>query len=151
MSVCRRHSLRAAPRRKTQQVDNTFETLRRLDVVDFDFLAAGVAALVVARVGVVVAELEVALAILVGAVGIGLVDLGGLGQLAIGLERTGLIGVVLEDNVTLVVLVITQRQEDDIAVVDPDLLSQLASDVGKTLGTIKALRMTVSILIQGGG
>lgn len=124
--------------------------LRLLNVVNLDLLAASVATLVVARVGVVVAELEVALAVLVGAVGIGLVDLGGFGKLAVGLERTGFIGVVLQDNVTLVVLVITQRQQDDIAVVDPDLLSQLASDMGKALGTIEALYNTGSAILFWG-
>lgn len=65
------------------------------------------------------------------AVGVGLVDLGALGQLAVGLQTPGLVGAVLEDDVALLVLVVAQRQEDDVALVDPDFFAELALDMGK--------------------
>lgn len=71
-------------------------------------------------------------------VGIGLVDLGVLGQLAVGLKRTGLVGGVLHDNITFLVLVVTEREENDITLVDPDLLAELATNVGQTLLAVEA-------------
>ena len=53
---------------------------------------------------------------------IGLVDLRVLGKFAVRLQRSSLIGRVLEDDVAFVVLVVTQREEDDVALVDPDFL-----------------------------
>lgn len=57
-----------------------------------------------------------------------------------GVQRTGLVGRVLENHVALLVLVLAQRDEDDVAVVDPDLLPELATDQAETLDTIKALQ-----------
>ena len=57
-----------------------------LDIVDLDLLGGGAALLV--RVAVLV-ELEAAVAILVGAEGVGLVDLGGVGELAVRLAVRG--------------------------------------------------------------
>jgi hypothetical protein len=94
-----------------------------LEFVDIDLL-------VVLALTVLV-ELDVVLDTL-GAVSIGLVDLGVLGQLAVGLERTGLVGGVLHDNITLLVLVVTEREEDNVTLVDPDLLAELATNVGET-------------------
>ncbi|KAL3955075.1 hypothetical protein ACCO45_010638 [Purpureocillium lilacinum] len=98
-----------------------------LDVVDVDLLLAALD--VGLLVGVGIAELEVGLAVLALAEGVGLVDLGVLRQLAIGLESSGLIGGVLEDNIALVVLEVAQGEEDDVALVNPDLLSHLATDL----------------------
>ena len=90
-----------------------------LNVVNVDLTAA---------LAVVLAEVE-ADALFLTAVCVGLVDLGRLGQLAVCLQASCFVGVVLEDDVALLVLVVTQRQEDNVALVDPDLLSQLATDV----------------------
>lgn len=57
------------------------------------------------------------------------VDLGRFWQFTICLQTSGFIGVVLEDNISLLVLVISQGQQNDITLVDPHLLSHLASDV----------------------
>lgn len=66
-----------------------------LDVVDVHLLAAGAALIAAVRVAVLV-ELEAAVAVLAAAEVVRLVDLGGLGELAVGLERAGLVGCVLE-------------------------------------------------------
>lgn len=60
-----------------------------LNVVDGNLLGAGSDALVLAVT--VLVELEAAVAILVGAESVGLVDLGVVGQLAVGLPRGGLV------------------------------------------------------------
>jgi len=62
---------------------------RSLDVVDLDFLAAGGASSLVLAVAILV-ELEATVAVLVGAKGIGLVDLRGVGKLAVGFALGGL-------------------------------------------------------------
>lgn len=54
-------------------------------------------------------------------------------------QRTGLIGGVLEDDIALFVLVLAQRDQDDVAVVDPNLFPELAADQTKTLDTVEAL------------
>lgn len=115
-----------------------------LDVVDVDILAAGSALAVGLGVAVLV-ELEAAVALVAGAVRVGLVDLGALGQLAVGLEGAGLVGRVLEDHVALLVLVVAQREQDDVAVVDPHLLAQLAADVGQSLRSVEALRLEAAV------
>lgn len=48
-------------------------------------------------------------------------------------------------HVTLVVLVVAQRQQDDVALVDPDLLAKLASDVAQSAGTVEALRLQTAV------
>lgn len=55
-------------------------------------------------------------------------------------QRTGLVGRVLEDNITLLVLVLTEGDKDDITVVDPDLLAKLAANETETLDTVEALK-----------
>src|SRR4051812_30158491 len=87
-----------------------------LEFVDIDVLVVFALAVFV--------ELDVVLETLV-AVGVGFVDLGVLGQLAVGLETSGLIGGVLHDNVALLVLIVTKREKDDVTLVDPNLLPQL--------------------------
>lgn len=66
-------------------------------------------------------ELDIEL-VLASLEGVGLVDFSALGQLAVGLQVTGLLSVVLENDIRLVVLEITERDQDDISLVDPDLL-----------------------------
>lgn len=69
-----------------------------LDIVDINVLAAGgTTSRVVGAVRVaVVVELEGAVAVLGAAKGVGLVDLGGLGELAVGFEGARFVGGVLE-------------------------------------------------------
>ena len=60
----------------------------RLDVIDGNILATGRAGSLILAVAVLV-ELEAAVAVLAGAEGVGLVDLGGVGELAVGLPVGG--------------------------------------------------------------
>lgn len=78
-------------------------------------------------------------------VGVGLVNLSVLGQLAVGLETPGLVGGVFHDHVALLVLVLAQRQEDDVALVDPDLLPQLATNVRQSLLAVEAERLQAPV------
>lgn len=55
-------------------------------------------------------------------------------------QRTGLVGRVLEDNITLLVLVLTERHKNDVTVIDPDLLAKLATDKTEALDTVEALK-----------
>jgi hypothetical protein len=64
--------------------------MRRLNVVDRNLLAAGGAVGLVLGVAVLV-ELEAAVAVLVAAEGVGLVDLGCVGELAVGFPGGGLV------------------------------------------------------------
>ena len=62
-----------------------------------------------------------------------------------GVQRTSLVGGVLEDHVALLVLVLAQRNEDDVAVVDPNLFPELASDQAETLDTVEALSTLLAL------
>lgn len=66
-----------------------------LDVVNVHLLAAGTALVTAVRVAVLV-ELEATVAVLATAEVVRLVDLGGLGELSVCLERAGLVCCVLE-------------------------------------------------------
>ena len=58
---------------------------------------------------------------------------------AIGdVQRAGLVGRVLEDDIALLVLVLAEGDEDDVSVVDPDLFPQLAADQAETLDAVEA-------------
>ena len=92
---------------------------------------------------IVVVELEVALVVLSTLVSI--VDLGRLGKLTLSLESSSLIGVVLHDDISLVVLKVSQRKQNDIGLVDPHLLSELSSDVSQSLDTIEALGLKTAV------
>jgi hypothetical protein len=46
---------------------------------------------------------------------------------------------VLHDHIALLILVVSQTQQDDIALVDPDLLPQLASDMSESARAIETL------------
>jgi hypothetical protein len=101
----------------------------RLDVINVDLLV---------RITIsVLVELDIVVDALV-AVGIRLVDLCTLRKFAVGLEGTGFVGRVFEDDVALFVLVVAQGQQDDVSLVDPDLLPQLAADVCQSLLAVKA-------------
>lgn len=52
---------------------------------------------------------------------------------------------VLHNNITLLVLVVSQRQQDNVALVDPDLLPQLAADMGETAGAVEALGFQTTV------
>lgn len=73
-----------------------------------------------------------------GNIRISLVDLGALWELAIGLQTSGLVRVVLENDISLFVLVIAEREKDDISLVDPDLLAKLSTNMSQALLSIKA-------------
>lgn len=99
---------------------------RRSNIVNVDLLLLAIG---LVRLGLVGAELEAGIVVAVLAVGVGLVDLCVFGELAQVLQVTGLVGGVLEDDVALVVLEVSEGEEDDVALVDPDLLAHLASDL----------------------
>jgi hypothetical protein len=107
-----------------------------LELVDIDFLLVLALAVLV--------ELDVVLEALV-AEGIGLVDLGVLGQLTVGLQTAGLVGGVLHNNITLLVLVVTEREKDNITLVDPDLLAKLATNVSQTLLAVEAQSLQTTV------
>jgi len=54
-------------------------------------------------------------------------------------QRTGLVGRVLEDNIALLILVLAERNQDDVSVVDPDLFSELSADQTEAPDAIEAL------------
>ena len=80
-----------------------------------------------------------------GSLRISLINLRRLRQLAIRLQAPRLIGVILENHIALLVLVVAQREQDDVALVDPDLLAELAADVGETLFAIEAEGLETSV------
>jgi len=84
----------------------------------------------------VLSKLERAFAVLVAKVV--LVDLGVLGQLSIRLETPSLFRRVLDDDVGLAVLEFSQREEHNVALVDPHLFAHLATDMREPLLAIKA-------------
>lgn len=108
-----------------------------LEVVDIDFLLILALAVLV--------ELDVVVETVVG-ISISLVDLGVLGKFTVGLQTASLVGGVLHDNITLLVLVFTERKQNDITLIDPDLLAELATNVSETLLAIeaKSLKTTVT-------
>lgn len=108
-----------------------------LEVVNIDLLVFFVTLTVLIELDVVLESFL--------AVGVGLVDLGVLRQLAVGLETSGLIGGVLHDNVALFVLVFTQREENNVTLVDPDLLPELATNVCQTLLTVEAKSLQTAV------
>ena len=80
-----------------------------------------------------------------GNVRVRLVDLGVLGQFAVRLETSGLVGRVLQDDVAFLVLVVPQREQDDVTLVDPHLLAQLAPDMREALLAVETLRLKSTI------
>ena len=50
-----------------------------------------------------------------------LVDLCILRKFAVGFERTGFVGGILENNVALLILVVAEGEKDDVSLVNPDL------------------------------
>ena len=54
-------------------------------------------------------------------------------------------GRVLENDVALLVLVVTERQQNNVSLVDPHLLPELAADMAKTAGAIEALGLETAV------
>jgi hypothetical protein len=59
--------------------------------------------------------------------------------------RGGRLTRVLHNHIALLILVITQRQQNNVALVDPDLLPQLAADMGEAAGAVEALRFQAAV------
>lgn len=59
-------------------------------------------------------------------------------ELAIGLQVTRFVRCVLQYNVRLGVLVVSQPNQDDVTLIDPHLLPQLASDVAQPFDSVEA-------------
>ena len=72
-------------------------------------------------------------------------DLDGLWKLAVGLEVPGLISAVLQDDISLGILIVPQTDEDDVRLVDPDFLPELATDVTEPFDSVKAHRLQSAI------
>ena len=58
-----------------------------------------------------------------------LVDLCILWKFAVGFERAGFVGGVLEDDVALLILVVAEREKDDISLINPNLCLLSAHDL----------------------
>ena len=56
------------------------------------------------------------------------------------MQGAGLVSRVLENHIALLVLVLAERDKDDVSIVDPDLLAKLASNEAKTLDAVEALK-----------
>lgn len=52
-----------------------------------------------------------------------LINLGTLGQLAVGLQTPSLIGTILEYDITFFVLIVAQAEQDNVALVDPNFFT----------------------------
>ncbi len=86
----------------------------------------------------VLVELEIAVSFSLLSICIGFVDLGAFWEFTICFQGSGFVGAVLENNVPFLVLVVAEGQKDDVALVDPDLLSEFASNVCEAFGAIEA-------------
>lgn len=103
--------------------------LRHLNIIDINVLVTVATSVLV--------ELNVVLDTLV-TICVCLVDLGTFWQFSVGLQRSSLVGRVFQYHIALLVLVVSQGEEDDVSLVDPDLLSQFASNMCKSLFTVEA-------------
>jgi hypothetical protein len=103
------------------------ETRHPSNVINIDL------ALLVASItfGSILVELEADALVSLIAIRIRLIDLRVLGQFAVGLEGARLVGRILENDVALLVLVVAEGEEDDVALVDPNFLSKLATFLRK--------------------
>jgi hypothetical protein len=96
-------------------------------------------------VAAVVALLKLKPTLLVVAVHRRVVDHDALRELPERLELARLVGRVLEDNVALVVLLVAERDEDDVARGDPNLLPHLSADVALARRAVEALRLEAPV------
>ena len=67
-----------------------------------------------------------------------LVDLRRLRQLLVSLQTPRLVRTVLENDIPLLVLIVPQAEQDDVALVYPHFFPQLASDVGEAFFAVEA-------------
>ena len=72
-------------------------------------------------------------------------DLDGLRELAVGLEVSRLVSAVLQDDVSFRILIISQTNEDDVRLVDPDFLPEFSADVTESLDSVKTHRLQSAI------
>ena len=105
-------------RKKEREKENP----SRLDLVNINIFGSLPSSFFTTAIVAILVELNIVIGALV-AVGVRLVDLGALGQLAVCFETSGFVCAVFEDDVALFVLVVTQREENDVALVDPDLFA----------------------------
>jgi len=84
--------------------------------------------------------------IVVWSVRICVVDFSVLGQLSVGLQTPSLVCVVFEDDVGLIVLVISESHQNNVRRIDPDLFPEFPSDVAKSFGAVEThgLQSTVT-------
>lgn len=115
----------------------------RLDLININLLALSTL-FIITGIPVLV-KLEIAVSLSFLSVGVGLVDLGTLRQLSVRLETSSLVGAVLQNYIAFLILVVSERQQDDVSLVDPHLLAKLATDVCQSPGTIEAERLEASI------
>ena len=136
-------SINAIPPHPSQSTHETATTKHQwckdtLDIIDINLLNTLPALITTITLTPILIELKVAISISLLPIRIGLIDLRALGQFAVSLQAPGLVGAVLQDDVSLLVLVVTQREQDDVTLVDPDFLPELAADMGEALGAVEA-------------
>lgn len=74
-----------------------------------------------------------------------LINLGALGQLAVGLQTASLVGTILEYDISFFVLVVTQAEQDNVALVDPDFFAQFTPNMRESLFAIEAQRLQPAV------
>ena len=67
-----------------------------------------------------------------------LINLRRLRQFPIRLQTPRLIRTIFQYHISLLILIVPQTQEYDVALIDPDLLSQLAADVSEAFFAVEA-------------
>merc|ERR1712098_333086 len=93
--------------------------------------------IVSARINVV--ELDVVIKISTDKV-YGFINLDGIWEFAVGFQITCFIRRILEDDISFSILIVPKTNQDNVRLVDPDLLPELATNVTKTLHSIEAHR-----------
>jgi len=130
------------PKLEAAQGDGSFQWMgtRRISLFDFDVIcldSVDVGDVIVVVTGCHLLEVDAVVHLFVSE-GDGLVDLDGLGELAVRLEVARLVRRVLENDVGLGVLVVPQANQDDVGLSDPHLFPQLPTDVAQTLNSVEA-------------
>jgi len=85
------------------------------------------------------------LVIVPGTEGVCLVDFGMLWQLSVCFQTASFICVVFQDDISFVVLVISQPHQNDIRRVNPHLFPEFSSDVAKPLDSVEAHRLQTAV------
>jgi len=98
----------------------------------------------VVNVIIEIEEVIVFVAFLFKAIG-SIVDAEGFREFPVRLQRTRFVSQVLQDDIRLLVLEVTQTQQDDVTSVHPNLLTHLTTDVTQALYPIDALRFQTSV------